>query len=172
MKPAIRKTSALRAMRVATIFTGAAAAAVAFTPTAHAAQADGKGGRTVTHGPLNRSGRERPMDNWGKVSGNIVESYGPDCEPHRTHISGTRSRLTGPYHSNMCFGNRGTFDTSSGFLHRPTAILGECGGNNWGWLNSNYASAQSFREGKTYRFENSYRLNSITINGWSGTDNC
>lgn len=172
MKSATGKTSVRKVMRVATVFTGAATTAAVFAPaamagTGHAAPAHGK---TVTRHPVDRTGGIRPMDQTGRVSGSISLASNCAATPHWVHIYGSMLGWRG--HDTWCFGFKGIYDVSGGFLADPLPIQKECGGNNSGFLNPKYNSIQSYGPGTGYRNENNYQLNSIQITGWSKNDTC
>lgn len=170
MEPATRKASARKAMRVATVFTGAAAAAfaapAAMAGTGHAA---GAGNKTVTHRPMDHIAATRVLNNSGRQSGSIQRRPGfSACEgtPHWVHLIG--SGVSGS--AEACFGFKGLYDVSGGFRN-PWGLNYECGANNHGFLNPK-TSAQSFNVGTTYRKEFNLHMNSIRINGWNGNDTC
>jgi hypothetical protein len=153
MKPGTK-----RVMRVATTFTGAAAAAVALNPAAMAAtgkaeaHATNQLRRAVTHG--NR-----------RLSGSIREG---DCtNSHWMH-------LEQPYNSGECFGYHGLLDLSP----YPNARA-YCGGNNsgifWGSGPGNN-SYYWFYQGKTYahlpKTSPYFYVREIGIIAWKGEDTC
>jgi hypothetical protein len=171
MKPASRTARARKAMRVATVFTGAAAVATfgpsALAGTGHAAPRDG---RTATHHP-NYTGIHT-MDRIGKVFGSIRKS-GCAGKPNWVHINGSRmSPLGEGIPDTNCFGFYGEYDVSSGVFGGPWSVYYECGGNNSGLLNPTTANEQSYRPGTTYRNEHNYQMNSIYNLGWSKNDKC
>ena len=167
MKPVTKKTNARKAMRVATVFTGAAGAAALFAPTAmagtgHTARADGK---TVTHRLMGQIGKAHPMNSFGRVSGNIQLNSNCSTTPHWVHIKG-HSTL-GASNTERCFGFKGTYDVSSGLLNGAWIIEYECGGTNFGYLNPRQGDHQGFGPGTGFRRENNYHMGSIKITGWS-----
>jgi hypothetical protein len=173
MKRSSINPSMRKAMRVATVFTGAATAAAVFTPAAMAGtgptnRAD-KDDKTVTHQPMDQIGKARPMNQEGRQSLSIQQQ---SCSgrPHWVHIEGSQFTLGRAPGGIECYGYRGTWDVSDG-VKQPWHISHECGGNNFGYLNFKYASVQGFGEGKTYRGEN-LSMNSIYIGGWSQNDTC
>jgi hypothetical protein len=168
MEAGITKTASRRrkAMRVATVFTGAAAAAVTFAPTAMAdtGQVAQPAGRTMAL---------RPLDRRGPVYGSIKEAASCGNTPHWVHLDGwDPNGITGGSFRTACFGFKGLYDMSSGIAGHPWLVTAECGGNNHGFLNYNYANAQSFNVGTYYRNEHSLSMNSVFIGGWAGNDTC
>jgi hypothetical protein len=170
MKPASRTASARKAMRVATVFTGAAAVATfgpsALAGTGHAAPRDG---RTATHHPSYNG--IRPDNRIGKVFGSIKKS-GCAGKPNWVHLNGSRmSPLGTGIPDTYCFGFYGEYDVSGGF-GAPWSLYYECGGNNSGLLNPTTADEQSYKPGTGYRNEHDYQMNSIYNLGWSKNDKC
>jgi hypothetical protein len=163
MKPATRK-----AMTVATVFTGAATAVAVFTPAAHAGA---ENANTVTHRPQHRSGKVRPLDQWGKQTGSIKEYSCSAGLAEWLHIGMLHGIVDSKY--TLCFGYHGLFDVSSYPFGAPATVDGQCGGNNRGVLNPKTGGTLPFAQGTTYRsIGNNGGLNSISIAGWAGTDKC
>jgi hypothetical protein len=157
MKPATRK-SARKAMRVATVFTGAAAAAVTFMPAAQAGTGHTAGteGKTLAPGAGVRANGIKP--DYSK-SGNI-ESNGACTNAEWVHLEWGKGVTD-------CFGNRGWIRYG-----QDLAISHECGGTNFGVLD-NTNGAISFVPGTGYRgFAAGTENSLIWITGWSGTDHC
>jgi hypothetical protein len=149
-------------MRVSTVFTGAAAAAVAFTPAAAAGtgHAAGTGGKTLTVPRMGgRTTDVRP--DHGRVSGSIRSSG--KCEDAQwVHLEWDRGYTD-------CFGFKGLYS----FLPTPLVHLShECGGTNSGIVYTSVADS-NFVPGTTYRgFSGNPDLSFIWIAGWRGTDKC
>jgi hypothetical protein len=159
MKAGTRKAAPRKAMRVATIFTGAAAAATfapaAMAGTGHAAGTDNQArtdGKTLTSLWLGG----RPLDNgWGSI-----RSSGRCPNAHWVHLEWSRGVPD-------CFGYRGQlrFGTEKPVSH-------ECGGTNKGVLFSTRGSIP-FGPGTGYRgFPVKTEAISIYIGSWTGNDKC
>jgi hypothetical protein len=151
MKPGIQKiTSGKRIMRVATVFTGAAAAA-AFTPAAMAATGHAAGtgpGTGVRTTAL-------PDGGTGKIT------FSAYCRNAQwLHLEWSRG-ATG------CFGYSGVWN-----LGDDKPVSHECGGTNHGYVYySNSHGAAPYGPGTGYRgFP--YKLTEISIQYWTGTDKC
>jgi hypothetical protein len=174
MNPSVKKAVSGRAMRVATTFTGAAACAFAFAPTALAG----------THQPAAQPGhqpRQVRVDNRMmpmitslsfSLSGGVYLSSAAsiknaNCrgtnQSHWLHlgsVSGTTKRVT-------CFGFKGTVT----YLN-PFKISQECGGNNKGWIKSNGGDKITYGTGTTYRKIGTTFIKSVHISKWTGSDKC
>jgi hypothetical protein len=138
MKPSTR-----RAMRVATVFTGAAAAATGFGPAAMAA-------------PVHQA---QPA--FGKISGSIRDG---SCrsEPHWLQLA---QRIPGTQISCIAYGFRGEWSEGGAF------ISSQCGGTNYGFLKFTSGKTISYGPGNYFRAINK-DMRLITIDGWTGNDNC
>jgi hypothetical protein len=164
MNPATSKTTR-KAMRVATIFTGAAAVA-AFGPAAGAAVGHAAGtGRqadvnTLTAaGPHVRTHEIRP--DAGKLSGSI-RSNSACPNANWVHLG-----YGGGY--TWCYGYKGLWS----YYPDLFAISKECGGNNYGWLYPYGESAIYFHQGTTYRrWTKGITISALRISGWAGNDKC
>jgi hypothetical protein len=151
MKP--RLSNARKTMRVATVFTGAAACAAAFTPaatagTVHQARAlprqDGK--------------KYAPIRN-GRIEGSI-RSSGACHNAEWVHLEWSRGYTD-------CFGYAGLFSFG------PLKISHECGGTNYGQLDIVGKSPIHYGPGTTYRgFPTGTEASVISILSWHGTDHC
>lgn len=144
-----------RSMRVATLFTGMAtcAAGMAYGGTALAAHATVEHTTKLTPRTFNPAGRN--------VSGSIqeVSECGNNTWLHVISAVNQRS---------ICFGFRGTTSASN-----ETGAAAECGGNNYGWMDSVRGyRIFSFREGTTFHTLNWPHLSYVHISGWQGTDVC
>jgi hypothetical protein len=157
MSTATRTTASRKAMRVATVFTGAAAAAV--LPSAAMA------GTATPVRPTDHIEALRPANSSGKVYGSIRRQ--PQCDfpgatkPQWVHIIGVGAGGS----TETCFGFAGLWDVSGGLANEWT-INYECGGTNFGALNP-LTDSQSFGPGTGYRKEHGFHMNSIDIFAWS-----
>jgi hypothetical protein len=168
MNPSTRK-STRKAMRVATVFTGAAAVG-AFAPAAVAAvgheAGTGHQARAVDKAPAlprvhGTTHGIRP-DFSGRESGSIRLSRFCSQVPHWVHMQSYSLK------NSYCYGFKGLWEWD------PAAkMYGECGGNNFGYLYPDGGNAFSFHQGTTYRrWTNGIKLFDIRISGWSGNDKC
>jgi|HubBroStandDraft_1064217.scaffolds.fasta_scaffold40355_2 hypothetical protein len=167
MNSSLSNGSSKRTMRVATLFTGAAACAItAFAPTALAATAaDGNQNAGRPH-----TGRDIPMLHTG---GTITSSV---CGTDRANYSTWMEMIyKGAY---ICYGFTGTTaaDQHGNWGSSTTSI---CGGNNVGWYSSNNSGRgptkkATFREGTTFvGLPNvPWQINKVHISGWSGGNKC
>jgi hypothetical protein len=157
MNTATRTTTARKAMRVATVFTGAAGLAVAFGPTALAAP-----GHAPTQGQSARAN--------GKT-----QAKGPDLHSGSIRSAGcnadTKEWLHISYSTifrNLCkaFGFKGIMSPDSSVY-----MTAQCGGNNYGTI---YYSDKNipFGPGKGYREVGPGYVSAVAIYRWKGTDTC
>jgi hypothetical protein len=147
-------------MRVATVFTGAAAAAVTFMPAAQAGTGHTAGagteGKTLAPGAGVRAHGIKP--DYSK-SGNI-KSNGACTDAEWVHLEWSRGYTD-------CFGYSGWIRYG-----QYLKVSHECGGTNNGILTSPN-SAIGFGPGTTYRgFKANFENSLIWITGWTGTDHC
>jgi hypothetical protein len=157
MNAATRKTTSRQAMRVATVFTGAAAAAVGFAPAALAA-------------PGHAAAQDHPARATGKA-----QAMRPDKGSIRSAGCTTNTWLHIEYHSIfrvLCkqfgFAGKLTYPYSLSLL----AMSAQCGGNNIGNI---YYSGKKlpYAQGTSYRsFNPSLIVSAVSIRKWSGTDEC
>jgi hypothetical protein len=159
-----KRSAIARTMRVATTFTGAAACAAAFAPTAMAAthatatipyrkvpiaERDG------LRGAIGRAGAivEQPLV--GSIrSGNCATT--PNAE-HWLHVEWYSVYGAGPYLT--CFGYKGVFGTS-------IIMTAQCGGTNHGAF---YPGPLTYVAGDYYRdFPDGRYVSAISIAGWTG----
>jgi len=173
MNSSIKKATKRRGMRVATVFTGAAACATAFAPTAMADTGNATGLTTPANSPHRwygsiRSGGCANVPNWVHIQAMVSEDE--------------------PYQRTMrCFGYDGLLEVSSnGGWGGHMLTYYECGGNNSGVLIASYGATgtpganQLFGPGTTYRKEWSgpatrpiaYAVNSMYMFKWTGNDKC
>lgn len=164
MKPGIKKVTSGKTMRVATLFTGAAACAAAFAPAAYAANGHQAGldGKKLTlgqhYGTLYGA---RPDD--GPTSKSIQEA---SCAttPRWVHV------VNGAHHE--CFGFHGTWAFSEEGYVDPVYVSKICGGNNYGWYVSALGRKGYYRQGTSYVPLPVSNMISIHISGWKGNDTC
>jgi DNA-binding SARP family transcriptional activator len=157
MKPSIKG----RTMRVATTFTGAAACAVAFAPTAMAGTGHPVATQTVhqinTMGPDGRTIHPLSM--------HVANCLGSN-QSHWLHLANAQFQST----TDICFGDRG-----SGFW--TTTITSFCGGNNHGYISGNYVGPgghhkYSFGPGTTYRPIPLFNVSKEYIKSFTQNDKC
>jgi hypothetical protein len=162
------KSRTRKSMRVASVFTGVAAATVGMTTQAANAQ-------DAAHPAVRPTSRHigRTVHPAGRVSGSI--RMNSDCgnrsiDKNWLHVSTNTGSPILPYES-YCFGYKGLFVSPPG-----VGINYECGGNNHGYLAGFTAAGGSwsaaFGAGTTYRTLHEAHLNEVIINGWAGTDAC
>jgi hypothetical protein len=158
-----------RSMRVATLFTGAAAATVGMTQVANAQDVAHPAHKPT---PKHIAGQVRPAIT---KLGNIKSSWA--CAEYSTPRNPTW--LHAVYDSvqnhasySYCYGGKGSIVSPHG-----TGITYECGGNNHGLL-VGYSDGGTkswsfrFRPGTTYAHLNRGSLYLVAIWSWSGTDKC
>lgn len=154
MKPSVKKAVSGRKMKVATIFTGAAACAglaggPAMAGTVHAGAA--QPGQQPRVSP--RAGIEQ------------ADCFG-DNQSHWLHIgwsTSTESVVT-------CFGNKGTFDFDPDYY-----ISLQCGGNNKGYISGTGVDGHrkvTYGHGTTWRNIGELSVSKVHISSWSGDDTC
>ena len=150
MSTATRRATSRKAMRVATVFTGAAAAAVAYAPAALAAPG---------HAPA--QGHTALVN--GKTGGARIQSKGCGAsDVHWLHV-----QYNSPFRV-LCkaFGFAGVKDVGT------LTMYAQCGGTNYGNLFTE-EGVVSFGPGNTYRsFTYGKYLSAVSIYSWSGTDKC
>jgi len=158
MRPSSKKTVPRKAKRVATIFTGTAAAAAAFVPAAQAG--------TVGQ-PLNmQAGTVKPLNTGGKIKPDYtirgsIEAAPCSKVPQWLHLANKDGQF--------CFGYKGTVEYNGQF----NTVSHECGGTNHGGLRSPEGTNWGFGPGTTWTKPGIYYLSSITINGWvTSTHRC
>jgi hypothetical protein len=151
-------TTSRKAMRVATVFTGAAATAVAFAPVAMAAT-----GQATPHGhPAQAAGTNHTVR--------------PDVHSGSIRSTGctTNTWLHVQYESvfrTLCkaFGFKGRMTPASS----PLVTSAQCGGNNYGVLYYSGNKHITFGPGTTYRtFNPTKNISEVAISRWNGTDKC
>jgi hypothetical protein len=157
MSTATRKATSRKAMRVATVFTGAAATAVAFAPAALAApgHVQAQGHTALVNG---KTRAVRPEN-----SGSIRSKGCGTSDVHWLHIS-----YASFFRSHLCkaFGFRGYFADGQD-------MQAQCGGTNYGTIFSSKGTDIHFGPGNTYRtFNPRKNISGVSIYAWSGNDQC
>jgi hypothetical protein len=155
MSTATRRATSRKAMRVATVFTGAAATAVAFAPAALAApgHAPAQGHTALVNG---KTRAVRP-DNTGSIRSKGCGT----SDVHWLHIE-----YASFFRSKLCkaFGFRG-------YMTDGQDMYAQCGGNNYGNIFGSKGTL-SFGPGNTYRSFPRRNISAVSIYFWSGTDQC
>jgi hypothetical protein len=158
MSTATRTTSARKAMRVATVFTGAAGLAVAFGPGALATA-----GHVPTQGHSARATGKAPVVNQQVLWGHIRSEGCTTNEWLHIQYSSTFRTLC------KAFGYSGEMVPKSSPLHMEA----QCGGNNIGAI---FASGEgiTYGPGKGYRTFSAPlpAVSAVEISGYKGTDKC
>jgi hypothetical protein len=164
MDAASSKSRPRKMMRVATIFTGVAAATAGVTQVANAQEIRPAGAHDIRPGHA-----ARPA---GRVSGSI--RYNEACgnqsiDKTWLHVSTNTGSSILPYQS-YCFGFKGTYVSPPGI-----GVNYECGGNNHGYLigvNGGRSKSFHFGPGTGYATLKWSHLYELWINSWTGTDTC
>jgi hypothetical protein len=140
-------------MRVATVFTGAAAAAVAFAPGAMAAP-----GHTQAPGhPARAAGKARALAPDIRSSGCTTNTW-----LHVEYFSPFRELC-------KAFGFAGKMTP----LGAPLEMSAQCGGNNFGTIFWSGGRRTTYGPGTTYReFPIVESVSAVSITHWQGTDKC
>jgi hypothetical protein len=159
-------------MRVATIFTGVAAVTVGMTQAANAQE--------VAH-PVGKPAV-------GHVGGAVLPDvrrlfgsiqYYDSCAAHGVHPTWlhvatffSSSHADGPYEASVCYGFKGSLSSPPGM-----GMVGECGGNNYGFLlGITYNDTSDkfwFRPGTTWNNDFSWKsLDNVFISRWAGNETC
>jgi hypothetical protein len=158
MATATRTTTSRKAMRVATVFTGAAAAAVGFAPGAvaapghaaaqgHAALANGKAQALAP--ASGTQSRGCTTNTWLHIQ--YWSTFRPLCRQ---------------------FGFVGDAHPLSKTNGRWLEMTAQCGGNNVGHIYSPYGPSIPYRQGSTYRAFNRVSISLVSISRYSGTETC
>lgn len=169
VKPGVKKAALGKTMRVATVFTGAAACAAAFAPaaqaaTGHQAAPDGK---TLTDARTLRVLRAAAMPgfqpNSSRVSGQI--SWTSHCAntPKYVHLVGA---------SDYCVGHDGIWSFGPSWYPFISRI---CGGNNSGSYENTSGEVAKFHPGTTYAhlpWKGDTLIRRIRIKKYTGNDEC
>jgi hypothetical protein len=166
------KPKAKRTLRVATVFTGVAAAAVGMTQAANAQEVGNPAAKpTSKHigdaihpdGRINGSIRSRLS--CAHYGGNLA-----DTDPTWLHVSTANSAGYGLFYESTCFGYKGLLSSPYG-----VGIYAECGGNNHGYIdgtNGGRVVSVAFGPGTTYRKVRWTHYDDVLITSWTGTDKC
>jgi hypothetical protein len=153
MSTATRKATSRKAMRVATVFTGAAAAAVAYAPAALAApgHAPAQGRTALVNGKTQAAGPRTTIQSKGCGTSDV----------HWLHLE-----YASLFRSKLCkaFG-------FAGFKTVAQDFYAECGGNNYGTIYWKTGSL-GFGPGNTYRSVTERDISGVSIYSWKGTDHC
>jgi hypothetical protein len=155
MSTATRRAASRKAMRVATVFTGAAATAVAFAPAALAApgHAPAQGHTALVNGKTRAVRPETTIESKGCGTSDV----------HWLHIS-----YASFFRSHLCkaFG-------FAGYKADGQDMQAQCGGNNYGTIFSSKGTDIGFGPGNTYRtFNPRKNISGVSIYYWSGNDQC
>jgi hypothetical protein len=163
MKPTVKKAASGRTMRVATVFTGAAACAAAFTPATAAAG--------IGHHAVARPGHQLRLD-VAVAAADRIRS-GP-C----SRLGSSADLRFKAFLGRICFGYAGIWTRHPGSGYSVSQI---CGGNNFGSYGGyskqglgSFHSAE-FRQGSTYVFlpwAGTTDLTYVNIQGWHGSKEC
>jgi hypothetical protein len=153
MKPGIKKAARRKTMRVATVFTGAAACMTGLGPAATAGT-----GHYV-----------RPMLHTG---GNITRH---NCNRSTSYPTWLHMQGSGII---SCFGFTGTYNWDQILGNSITYWM--CGGNNVGWYSgidraTGKVTTTHFHEGTNFvplLGGSGWYINKVHISGWSGNDKC
>jgi hypothetical protein len=159
MNASTRTTTSRKAMRVATVFTGAAAAAVGFAPGAVAAP-----GHAAAQGHA-------------ALANGTARALAPDTTSRGCTTNSWLHIQYSSYFRALCrqFGGVGyayPLTTGGGFQLEMTA---QCGGNNIGRIYPESAPAKpiTYRQGTTYRtFPHVVDISFLSISGYGGHDKC
>lgn len=154
-------------MRVATLFTGFAAATVGMTQMANAQDT----AHTAAKPSSKHIGRAIRLDAADTTIESVFACGAGRSHGNWLHVSTTIYQEYGSYfYTSFCFGFEGTKYSPSG-----TGVRTECGGNNYGYL-AGYVKgvpwAVSFKPGTKYAAINKSHLSTVHISSWKGTDAC
>jgi hypothetical protein len=167
------KSKSRRTLRVATVFTGVAVAAVGMAQAANAQDGAKPAARQASSHLGRATGQGVRIDGSIKSVVNCANTYTThgwvDDDPTWLHIS-THNSPFGHYIS-VCFG-------FAGIMHSPpgSGMWAECGGNNYGYINGmsggGTIESTTFGPGTTYRKVRMSYYDDVLINGWTGDDKC
>jgi hypothetical protein len=168
MKAGSRKTTVKKTMRVATVFSGAAACATAFGPAAAAATAATAPAGHAPGGINIRFDRGRPKmplhgarPAYTVLSGNIESTMNCGNTPKWVH-----TKFTTEY--SVCFGFKGSLSYST----YPLVVSKECGGTNHGFIESPHGDKYHFYSGNYFVRLPFNSVSWVHISGWNGGDTC
>jgi hypothetical protein len=158
-------------MRVATVFTGVAASAVAMGRTANAQDVNHPGARHTSKHVGRTTHAAVPA---AVESGSIRAAYSCNIRNiDHTWVHIWTEVYNVPYQESLvadCYGYKGTYLSPRGF-----GAIGVCGGENHGFLtgsNSGHYWIYDFTAGTKYIPLSKGSLYAIDIEGWAGTDKC
>jgi hypothetical protein len=162
------KSKPRKSMRVATVFTGVAAATVGMAQAA-GAQDVANAAHKPASGHIARQVRPASQYKYGSIR-SVFECGYPGTDPNWLHVDWYNNSLqTG---ESICYGYKG-------FMVSPptVGISAECGGNNHGSLlgysdNATKEWVYDFGPGTTYRHLNKGSLYQVAIWSWTGNDKC
>lgn len=165
-KPKPRKS-----MRVATIFTGVAAATVGMAPVANAQGATPAAHKSTPRHSARQLRRAAvpASSHYGRIqiSPWCAEPASSPAHPHWLHVWVGSPRGEGGREMD-CYGYTGTWFSPPGI-----GISSECGGNNFGVLaGSGGAWDFHFHQGTTYHGLFKRNWDVLGISGWAGNDKC
>jgi hypothetical protein len=159
-------------MRVATLFTGAAAVTVGMAPVANAQDV----AHATVHRPASkhiaRQMRPATQTNFGNIKSvfacALLDVGHPVTNP--TWLHADWYNVSEEISESMCYGFSGWIVSPPG-----VGVTYECGGNNYGQLRG-YSKGHSwyfdFGPGTTYAHLNRASMDVVSIWSWKGTDKC
>jgi hypothetical protein len=162
-----------KSMRVATVFTGVAAATVGMTQVANAQDVT-----HAAHNPVSKHIARRMRPATARTFFGSIQSF-EACgvsEPSRPATDFTWLHLywwdaSHDTSSSACYGFKGQIISPPGF-----GVTYECGGNNYGSLDGYNADGKlwyfDYHPGTTYAHLNKGSLWQVAIWSWSGHDKC
>ena len=161
-----------KTMRVATVFTGVAASAVAMGQTANAQEAAVHPGATHASKHVGRTTRAAVPA--VAESGSIRAAYSCNYRNiDHTWVHIWTEVYNVPYQESLvadCYGGKGTYLSPRGH-----GAIGMCGGENHGFLTGTTSGeywVYDFTAGTKYIPLSKGSLYAIDIEGWAGTDQC
>lgn len=166
MNVASNKPKPRNSMRVATVFTGVAAATAGM---AQAANAQGVG--AAVHKPASRHIARQTRLATRVKHGSIRSSYNcaiSGIHSHWVHLGFYSVNLQ--FSESVCYGYKG-------YIYSPpgAGVTYACGGNNYGAIGG-YSKGRwwsyDYHQGNTYAYLDEPSLYYVSIAGWAGTDKC
>jgi len=160
-----------RSMRVATIFTGVAAATIGVAQVANAQAV--RPANAQDHRPATMGGMRgmRPAAALSSIRSSI-DCTGNGKDPHWLHVSTAFLDPFGGSHVvSQCFGFKGYYVSPP----KTVGAFAECGGTNHGFLVGAYGGRSKsffYGPGTTYHTLNWSHLYGVDINSWTGNDAC
>lgn len=169
------KSKSGKSKRVATVFTGVAAATVGMTQVANAQDvahaAHKAASRHIARQMIPATATAIRYDSIRSASVCAYSDIGrPAIHPTWVHLWWWSAPVDTSY--SECYGYKGFIISPPGF-----GVTGECGGNNYGslWGFSDNGKREwhfNFHPGTTYAHLNKGSLYGVAINSWAGTDKC